>query len=377
MTLPFSSFPPPPSSSFSFSPFSPIPPRTALGAPPRSLHELLERQWEQTAQFILDQAGRQNNGKTFYTTPAALISQLSYQAILYTSLSVPLCLPLSLSPSITLSLSLSLYSIPSFLFSVAGMMLAHLHQLQSENSRMQSRIMELASQREFYIAINTRLRQTLVENDNRLPNGVQPSLGEGVQQPLQNTTPNLSSSTAVSESQSQIGPATDTLVDASSSSSQLSSNSLSKSAQESLLQAHFLTASLPPRGLHYPLLPTGQGGSIPSNQTHGMDMRLQQPQVLHVQQNDTTQGGVFPAHMVTSQPPTGSLLRGTSAHKGERLSQLPSGDVTHVTNTVQVPIVTYPPLPSRGMNALPSSINEPQSAANHSFYGRTFNTDKT
>ena len=74
---------------------------------------------------------------------------------------------------------------------------------------MQSRIMELASQREFYIAINTRLRQTLVENDNRLPNGVQPSLGEGVQQPLQNTTPNLSSSTAVSESQSQIGPATD------------------------------------------------------------------------------------------------------------------------------------------------------------------------
>lgn len=31
--------------------------------PPLSLQELLERQWEQTAQFILDQAGRQNNGK--------------------------------------------------------------------------------------------------------------------------------------------------------------------------------------------------------------------------------------------------------------------------------------------------------------------------
>ena len=30
--------------------------------PPRSLQELLERQWEQTAQFILDQAGKQNNG---------------------------------------------------------------------------------------------------------------------------------------------------------------------------------------------------------------------------------------------------------------------------------------------------------------------------
>jgi hypothetical protein len=36
----------------------------ASPGPPLSLHELLERQWEQTAQFILDQAGRQNNGET-------------------------------------------------------------------------------------------------------------------------------------------------------------------------------------------------------------------------------------------------------------------------------------------------------------------------
>ena len=40
---------------------------------------------------------------------------------------------------------------------------------------MQSRIMELASQREFYIAINTKLQQTLTDNNLvRLPNGVQP-----------------------------------------------------------------------------------------------------------------------------------------------------------------------------------------------------------
>ena len=40
---------------------------------------------------------------------------------------------------------------------------------------MQSRIMELASQREFYIAINTKLQQTLTDHDLvRLPNGVQP-----------------------------------------------------------------------------------------------------------------------------------------------------------------------------------------------------------
>jgi len=37
--------------------------RAPVGFPPRSLHELLERQWEQTAQFILDQAGSQNNGE--------------------------------------------------------------------------------------------------------------------------------------------------------------------------------------------------------------------------------------------------------------------------------------------------------------------------
>lgn len=51
------------------------------------------------------------------------------------------------------------------LFSLAGSMLAHLHTLQSDNRQMQSRIMELASQREFYIAINTKLRQTLTEHE--------------------------------------------------------------------------------------------------------------------------------------------------------------------------------------------------------------------
>ena len=62
-----------------------------------------------------------------------------------------------------------------FSFLSAGSMLAHLHELQSENRSMQSRIMELASQREFYIAINTKLHQTLAEHNlGRLPNGVQP-----------------------------------------------------------------------------------------------------------------------------------------------------------------------------------------------------------
>lgn len=34
-----------------------------LLGPPMSLQELLERQWEQTAQFIIHQAGQQNNGR--------------------------------------------------------------------------------------------------------------------------------------------------------------------------------------------------------------------------------------------------------------------------------------------------------------------------
>ena len=36
---------------------------TVGAVPLHSLQNLLERQWEQTAQFILDQAGKQNNGE--------------------------------------------------------------------------------------------------------------------------------------------------------------------------------------------------------------------------------------------------------------------------------------------------------------------------
>ena len=56
----------------------------------------------------------------------------------------------------------------------AGIMLAHLHELQSENRFMQARIMELASQREFFIATNARLRQTLAEGGiHKVLNGIQ------------------------------------------------------------------------------------------------------------------------------------------------------------------------------------------------------------
>ena len=248
---------------------------------------------------------------------------------------------------------------------------------------MQSRIMELASQREFYIAINTRLRQTLTENDNRLPNGVQPSLGEGIQQRLPNANPSSSFSTRVSDNHNQRAASSDSPVDASSSSKHSSSNTLSKAAQDSLLQAHFLAASLNPPGLHYPLLPAGQGGSVSNTQMRDMELRPQQPNIQHLQQNEallpTTQG-VFPTNIAVSQP-TGSRLRGTPAHDSERLGQPPPGsneDITYVTNSIQVPIATFAPLPGGGMNALPTSISSrPQSAANHSYYNRTLNSNKT
>lgn len=46
--------------------------------PPRSLQELLERQWEQTAQFILDQAGKQNNGECLVESHVPRLSSPEY-----------------------------------------------------------------------------------------------------------------------------------------------------------------------------------------------------------------------------------------------------------------------------------------------------------
>ena len=47
-------------------------------APPRSLQDLLERQWEQTAQFILDKVGKQNNGESSYAVVPGCCKSLSF-----------------------------------------------------------------------------------------------------------------------------------------------------------------------------------------------------------------------------------------------------------------------------------------------------------
>lgn len=76
-------------------------------APPTSLMELLQRQWEQTAQFVMDQSSRQSN---------------------------------------------------------AGTMLSRLYQLQTENQQMQERITNLAAQREFLLATNSQLGSIISES---------------------------------------------------------------------------------------------------------------------------------------------------------------------------------------------------------------------
>ncbi|CAI8040899.1 Protein AF-10 [Geodia barretti] len=175
------------------------------GGPPLSLQELLETQWQQTAQFILDQAGRQNN---------------------------------------------------------AGVMLEHLHKLQSENRTMQSRIMELASQREFYIAMNTRLRQTLADStSNQLPNGIQTSgTSDGLPTPVPPTQQLSSSSPDFHRSAS--GERVSLPSPSPSLPAPGSAGSLSKQDQESLLTAHFLASSLP-HNFHAPPPP-----QAPSSQSH-------------------------------------------------------------------------------------------------------------
>ena len=120
---------------------------------------------------------------------------------------------------------------------------------------MQSQIMELASQREFYIAINTKLRQTLSEHDDssRFPNGVQPMTESNLPPAATTTQGNSSSSLSSSSVHREKAPttgsvmvgtgersdSTDSTSAAESRNKSVSSTALPKEDQDSLLQAHF------------------------------------------------------------------------------------------------------------------------------------------
>ena len=142
---------------------------------------------------------------------------------------------------------------------------------------MQSRIMELASQREFYIAINTKLHQTLTEHNlTRLPNGVQPvTAGGGAsgdtlhpppQQPQPQALAAICSGPALPHSggegnlyeedpRMQEGGAIESegsglLMETDNSDERISvsSTAIPKEAQDSLLHAHFSSMQRTPRG---------------------------------------------------------------------------------------------------------------------------------
>ena len=231
------------------------------------------------------------------------------------------------------------YRIPFLFASLAGVMLAHLHQLQSENQRMQSRIMELASQREFYIATNTRLSQTLAEQDgSRLPNGVQPP-GEGIQQALHlavSSSPPASGNgtpRSLEESENQEG----------SDSRQpvvVVSSSMTKAAQDSLLQAHFMATSLPQH----------QASSFSSKSitmgTHKKESSRHRSRVGSHQ--DTSQQDSRSRSAQELLHTSAGGLSNTLGLENERLTQQSGGihEITHVTNSIQAPITTYTPLPS-------------------------------
>lgn len=206
-------------------------------------------------------------------------------------------------------------------------MLAHLHQLQSENKHMQTRIMELASQREFYIATNTRLRQTLAEHElTRLPNGVQP-LGEGVL-PIatssEETRDQRTSSSELRRSQSQL----------------VVSNTIPKSVQDSLLQAHFQATALPPNPAASSSNTTPPPSSRSRGHPHEPPGEVQQHAMSYHVSNSLHSSptpGLYPVSL--SGSPLQEVEKAGVFH-----------DITQVTNSIQAPITTFTPLPGANMN---------------------------
>ena len=314
---------------------------------------------------------------------------------------------------------------------------------------MQSRIMELASQREFYIAINTKLHQTLTEHDlPRLPNGVQPiTAGGGVvggdglhpQQPQLQAMAAISSGSALhhggegvsggmydEDSQMQEGGALESegsglLMDTDNGDERmsLSSSTMSKEAQDSLLHAHFSTMQRTTSGRRIkssggggkhqglqeglvasdPMLSSvaapasQQGGSVGGGRgyTGGHSRHT------HDQLNSNNNMGSPFAHAHHVGHPSQqhhrnhhqqqrhhqdrhTELLSASTHQvlenSDRLAAPPSNEggnsslneVTHVTAAVQRPIASFASLPNDPSPMLSSTVGHPHSSNNGSVY---------
>lgn len=312
-------------------------------------------------------------------------------------------------------------------FSVAGSMLAHLHELQSENRTMQSRIMELASQREFYIAINTKLHQTLTEHNlARLPNGVQPiATGGGVggnngvqPQPQPQAMAAISSGPALppggegmsgnvyeEDSQMQESGALESgdgslVVDADDERMSVSSTAIPKEDQDSLLQAHFSSMQRTSGGRR------AKSGSGSSSRHSGLQEGLDSDPMLssvavppsqhssgrtygghsHHVHDHVNSNAVSPlphtrdgqSHHHQDQERLSGLL--SSSHQvvenSGRLAAPPSNEggtpslneVTRVTPAVQGPIASFGSLPNDTSPMLSSTVGHPQGSNNNVYF---------
>ena len=299
-------------------------------------------------------------------------------------------------------------------------MLAHLHELQSENRSMQSRIMELASQREFYIAINTKLHQTLTEHNlARLPNGVQPvtagggASGDGLHPPPQPhpqamaaiasgpALPHTGGGVNMYEEDSRVreGGAleNDGLMDTDERTS-VSSTAIPKEAQDSLLQAHFSSMQRTTSGgrrtksnakhpglesdpmlssvAELPSQRSGGGGNSTGGQSYGGG----HPRHSHDQLNSNVAMS-FHQHSGPSNPHYNQhqddrhteLLTSSNQvleNNNNRLAAPPNNEggtpslneVTHVTAAVQRPIASFGSLPNDTSPMFSSTVGHPQSS---------------
>ncbi len=206
-----------------------------------------------------------------------------------------------------------------------GSMLAHLHTLESENRQMQSKIMELASQREFYIAINTKLRHSLAEQDtgNRLPNGIRDEPSHDVHMTTAPRQRASSKKSGNSKSRPHIESSDTQRI---LSNEVISPNRLSKDVQDSLLKEHFQATTT--TGLF-----TGHRSDSAHNRANSKPAYSHAP----IQGND---------HNIT-QPPKGSSPGRSYQAKPSMVSEQTENfhEITRVTNSVQAPIPAFTQLP--------------------------------
>ena len=210
--------------------------------------------------------------------------------------------------------------------------------------------MELASQREFYIAINTKLRHTLAEQDvGRLPNGVrdeQPTASpEATVEHPPVAKPKSTSSKRGGNQKTRAKTETNTLEHHSQSSVQPTpANALSKEVQDSFLKAHFSTTTVN-SGLFREQHQDGQYSRGPNTAPKCTANYVYQTEHDTNQRRNSSnasshsrgvgrrvyqgRGAVVPSCVADTQ-----FEGGESAH-----------EITRVTNSVQAPITTFTPLP--------------------------------